>query len=132
LAGCAGSGCPAGFTPATVAELYFGIGQGAPKPTGKPSIVKLDAAQDATWLSFLDDTVTPLFPSGLTVLTAVGQWREAPDRIIREPVRVLRLVLPGTDRREAAGRVAPLVEIGKRQLRQTNVLVTLDASCTAL
>jgi len=118
--------------PATVAELYFGIGQGAPMPTGKAAIVEIDAARDADWMAFLEDTVTPLFPSGLTVLTAVGQWRDMSDRIVREPVRVLRLVLPGTDRPEAARRVVPLVEVGKRQLRQTSVLVTLDASCTAL
>ena len=35
----------------------------------------VEVVDDAAWVSFLEDTVTPRFPDGLTVLDAQGQWR---------------------------------------------------------
>lgn len=46
----------------------------------------------AEWDDFLNTTVTPLFPSGLTAFTATGQWREASGRIRSEPSRVVILI----------------------------------------
>jgi hypothetical protein len=43
------------------------------------------------WESFLAGTVTPAFPSGLTILEAKGQWREASGRVRAEPTRVVVL-----------------------------------------
>ncbi|MDQ0010058.1 hypothetical protein J2T07_002248 [Luteibacter jiangsuensis] len=48
-------------------ELYFGLG-----PAGGH-----DGVDEAAWRAFLDNEVTPRFPSGLTVIDAYGQWQGA-------------------------------------------------------
>ena len=62
-------------------ELYFGM----TKPDG--SIVS-----EEDWSDFLAKTVTPLFPDGLTVVNADGQWRGQDGKIVREPTKVLVIV----------------------------------------
>ncbi|HWA17173.1 MAG TPA: DUF3574 domain-containing protein [Gemmatimonadales bacterium] len=55
---------------------------------------------DSAWEAFLAESVTPAFPSGFTILSAVGQWREDSGHIVREPTRILVLLHPpsaGTD-----------------------------------
>ncbi|NII53035.1 DUF3574 domain-containing protein [Luteibacter sp. SG786] len=73
--------------PATAAgwvrtELYFGLGTA----DGKGGV------DEAGWRAFLDQEVTPRFPSGLTVVDAYGQWQgkgqSAPERL-RSKVVVL-------------------------------------------
>lgn len=73
--------------PATAAgwvrtELYFGLGAA----DGKGGV------DEAGWRAFLDQEVTPRFPSGLTVVDAYGQWQgkgqPAPERL-RSKVVVL-------------------------------------------
>jgi hypothetical protein len=44
------------------------------------------------WAAFLDQTVTPLFPKGLTWWRASGQWRLSSGALDREPSYVLRIV----------------------------------------
>jgi len=44
---------------------------------------------DADWQSFVDETVTPRFPEGFTVLDASGQWRESNGKISHERSRIL-------------------------------------------
>ncbi|MEP7324352.1 MAG: DUF3574 domain-containing protein [Gemmatimonadota bacterium] len=46
----------------------------------------------ADWDDFLANTVTPLFPTGLTAFTATGQWREASGQVRSEPSRVVILI----------------------------------------
>ena len=68
-------------TPARVMtrlELLFG----SAKPDGT-------TINDAEWQAFLDETVTPRFPDGLTVLRGAGQWRNRHGSIIKEEARVL-------------------------------------------
>ena len=65
LAGCASAPfapCGSGEQPATSDLLYFGTA----KPNGVVS------AQE--WAQFLERTVTPRFPQGLSVWPASGQW----------------------------------------------------------
>lgn len=114
LAGCATPppACPAGFAPATVAEAYFGVADGA------------------AWTAFLADTVTPAFPDGLTHQPAGGQWRQ--DGVIaREDSRVLVLVLPGASLAEAAARLAPVEAAWRDRARQNSVLRVLRPGCAA-
>jgi hypothetical protein len=61
-------------------RLFFGLGTS-------------DGAVSGTaWSRFLSEVVTPMFPDGLTVITAHGQWR-APgaDAITVEPSRVVEI-----------------------------------------
>lgn len=114
LAGCAAQppACPPGFAPATVAEAFFGVADGA------------------AWTAFLADTVTPAFPDGLTHLGAGGQWRQD-DVIAREDSRVLVLVLPGASLAEAAARLAPVEAAWRGRARQQSVLRVLRPGCAA-
>src|SRR5262245_45916260 len=45
------------------------------------------------WQGFLDDVVTPRFPSGLTVLEAAGQFQPSTGGIVAERSKVLLLVI---------------------------------------
>ena len=71
-------------------ELYFGMA----KPTG-------GQVSEAEWRAFVDETITPRFPAGLSVLSAEGQWRGADGAIVRESSRVL-VLLHAPDRATAA------------------------------
>lgn len=83
LSAC-GGGCPAGQSPATVAELLFG--------RSMPGGGRVSAAQ---WDAFLADTITPAFPDGLTVQDALGQWRDSTSgQPLREDAKRLLVVLP--------------------------------------
>ena len=63
-------------------ELFFG----SAKPDG--------AVTEEEFKAFLDDFVTPLFPDGLTVVKADGQFRGADGLTIKEDSYVLILLYP--------------------------------------
>jgi hypothetical protein len=71
-------------------EVYFGLS----KPGG-------GSVSTTEWQAFVDETVTPRFSSGLSVISADGQWREASGTIAHEPSRVLILLHPPTAATEA-------------------------------
>jgi hypothetical protein len=77
LAGCVSSGAW------SRSEMYFGLQRrdGTPIP-------------EEDWKSFIEQTVTPRFPAGLTVFDGAGQWRHADGRIAREPSKVLVILHP--------------------------------------
>src|SRR3569623_2101640 len=85
----AGAGCtsmrPAG--PAGEAwvrtELYFGL----TKPGGA-------LVTDAEWKAFLDSSVTPRFPDGLSVVQAQGRFRSQDQTLHEEPTGVLIILHP--------------------------------------
>lgn len=62
-------------------EVYFGLS----RPDG--SLIS-----DTEWQKFLDEAVTPKFPSGLSVVNVAGQWRNATGHIDHEQSRVLVLL----------------------------------------
>ena len=49
---------------------------------------------DEEFAAFMDEVVTPLFPAGLTLIDASGQYQSANGRRIEEPTKVLILVYP--------------------------------------
>ena len=53
-----------------------------------------EAVDDAAWAAFLEDTVTPRFPDGLTVLDAQGQWRGSEGMILKERSKLLIILAP--------------------------------------
>lgn len=77
LAGCVSSG------PWTRSEMYFGL----QRRDGTP-------VTEHEWKSFVEEVVTPRFPAGLTVFDGAGQWRNAANRIEREPSKVLVIFHP--------------------------------------
>ena len=48
---------------------------------------------DQAFAQFLAAEVTPRFPDGLTVIDARGQWRDGAGALVREPAKVVLLVL---------------------------------------
>ena len=85
--------CRPPLQPWTQVELYFG------RDLGGEAVVSEEAFRD-----FLAETVTPLFPDGLSVVDVAGQFRDSKGTIVREPTKLLILLVP-----DAAG-VAPDVE----------------------
>jgi hypothetical protein len=120
MAGCAAAppSCPAGASPATIAEAYFGRNVKTRAPV-----------TDTEWTRFMAEVVTPAFPDGLTVLDGAGQWRDAAGQISREDSKVLLLVLPGQDQAAAAARLAPVTAAWKARFAQESVLTIFRAGC---
>jgi hypothetical protein len=73
----------------------------------------------AEWDAFLDESVTPLFPAGLTVVDGSGQWRGGDGRIDREPAKILVIVRPGGADGEG---IAAIIAAYKTRFAQESVL----------
>lgn len=85
LAGCVSGGHW------TRSEIYFGL-------------QRRDGTRvtDQEWTSFVEQVVTPRFPSGLTIFDATGQWRNAANLVEREPSKVLVIFHPNSTSLHAA------------------------------
>jgi hypothetical protein len=120
LAGCATTGgpvCRSDEERRVSDTLYFG----AAKPGGM--------VEPAQWNQFLQETVTPRFPDGLTVWQASGQWRGANGQIVEEASRVLNLVHAGDETDER--KVEEISTEYKRRFQQEAVLRTRSAVCVS-
>ena len=53
-----------------------------------------DFVSEEEWTSFLDNYIIPQFPDGLTVVNAIGQWRDKSGKLIKERSKVVVLVYP--------------------------------------
>lgn len=89
-------------------NLYFGLSS----PNGPVSAEE--------WQGFVDHTVTPLFPDGLTVLPATGQWRRRDRPVQREESRVIQIVHP--DSPVADARINSICAVYKAWFKQESVL----------
>ena len=120
MAGCAAAPqpCPAGASPATIAEAYFGRNVKTRAPV-----------TEAEWARFMAEVVTPAFPDGLTVLDGAGQWRNAAGQISREDSKILLLVLPGQDQAAASARLQPVTAAWKARFAQDSVLTVFRQGC---
>lgn len=107
--------CPAGQQYAVQDTLYFGTA----KPNGSVSADE--------WKRFLEETVTPRFPQGLTTAQAAGQWRGADGAIVREATHVLQLVHLGEPAQDGA--VADIAAAYKSKFEQEAVLRVRSPVC---
>lgn len=112
----AANACEPGDIAMTRDTLYFG----RHRPDG-------DVVDDAQWRAFVDDTLTPRFPGGLTILSGTGQWRGGDGRIEREPSEVVSILHAG----DAAARRAidDIAAEYKRRFAQEAVLRQRDLTC---
>ena len=111
--------CPDAHKSQHVAELIFGR-----------SIGGSVGVSEEQWTQFVDDQITPRFPEGLTVFEAAGQWWDKANRkIIREPSKIVLIVLPGNP--EDSARLNDIVEAYKRSFGQQSVGVILRPACVA-
>ena len=97
--------------------LYFG--------TAKPDGV----VSSEDWARFLKNTVTPLFPHGLTSTTAAGQWLSADGEIVREDAHVLQILHPDDEATEKA--IREVIDTYKSQFRQEAVLRLRTHTCAS-
>jgi hypothetical protein len=85
---------------------------------------------NAAWGRFVDREITPRFPDGLTVVDAVGQWRDTrTKRVVREPSKLVTIVLKDA----AAGQplLDAVVAAYKRRFRQQAVAVIVRPACVS-
>ena len=82
---------------------------------------------DAEWQGFLDQVVTPRFPSGLTVVEATGQWKGQRGVVEQERAEIVTLLLGGDEAARHA--VAEIAAEYKRRFRQEAVLRERMPTC---
>jgi uncharacterized protein DUF3574 len=111
--------CRGGQKPSQVAELMFGR-----------KIGDRIAVSEGDWGRFVDREITPRFPDGLTVFNAAGQWRDkSSNKIVREPSKIVQIVLPGDDGEFA--RLNEIAEAYKARFKQQSVGVIVRPACVS-
>jgi uncharacterized protein DUF3574 len=111
--------CLGGQRPTQVAELMFGRNIG-----GRLGVNEVE------WSRFLDNEILSRFPKGLTVMNAAGEWRdEASKRIVREPSKVVQIVLPGEG--DDIARLNEIAAVYKRRFKQHSVVMIVRPACVS-
>ena len=111
--------CLGGQRPTQVAELMFGR-----------NIGNRIGVSEGDFGRFVDGEIMSRFPNGLTVFNAAGQWRvEASDKIVREPSKIVHIVLPG--RVDDLARLNEIVEAYKRRFKQQSVVIIVRPACVS-
>jgi len=117
-AGCASTStptCALHEQPVVLDSLYFG--------TAKPGGVV--TAEE--WAIFLDDSVLPEFPEGLTSWTAAGRWGNAAGLVEREVSYLLQLAHNGSREKDRA--VQRIVHRYKSKFQQEAVMRIRSQAC---
>ena len=109
--------CLGGQRPTQVAELMFGR-----------NIGRRIGVSEGDFGRFVDREIMSRFPNGLTVFNAAGQWREQA-RIVREPSKVVQIVLPGQVGDIA--RLNEIVEAYKTRFKQQSVVMIVRPACVS-
>ena len=88
-----------------------------------------EVVDDDAWAAFLEDSVTPRFPDGLTVLDGRGQWRNAEGVIERERSKVLVILAPPGD--DSMDLIDEVSEEYERRFGQESVLRVVSDTCVS-
>lgn len=122
LSGCASlapQGCAPGQQAMLSAELLFGR-----------KIGDRVGVSEAAFRRFVDEVVTPLFPEGLTVLDASGQYRDRErGTLIREPSKLV--LIAASDESANREKLSMIVEAYKRSFSQQSVGLILKPACAS-
>ena len=111
--------CLGGQRPGQMAELMFGR-----------NIGRRLAVNEADWSRFVDREIISRFPSGLTMFNAAGEWRDdATKKIMREPSKVVQIVLPG--QAEDIARLNEIVAAYKQRFKQQSVVMIVRPACVS-
>ncbi len=110
--------CPPGGRERLVAELLFGRNIG-----GRVGVT------ETAFRRFVDAEVTPRFPDGLTITDSRGQYRQADGRLVREPGKVILIVL-GDEARDLP-RLAEVASAYRRRFAQESVGIMTRRACVA-
>ena len=74
--------------------------------------------------TFVDRSITPRFPAGLTIFDANGQFQDSTGTVIEEPSKVVRLLLEDTVENELA--LDEIIDDYIQQFNQESVLLTVN------
>ena len=88
-----------------------------------------EVVDDAAWDVFLEDTVTPRFPDGLTVLDARGQWRDSEGKILKERSKLLVILAPPSD--DGMSLIDEISDEYERRFNQESVLRVIYDVCVS-
>ncbi|MFE9592292.1 DUF3574 domain-containing protein [Streptomyces sp. NPDC006294] len=97
--GRSASGTPAAVAARGDAYIETRLLFGTQRPEGGPDVT------DAQFMAFIDRSVTPEFPEGLTVQEGRGQWRDSNGVIERERSYELILLYPAAEARARDARI---------------------------
>ncbi|MFI9583062.1 DUF3574 domain-containing protein [Streptomyces sp. NPDC052236] len=92
-------------------RLFFGT----ERPEGGPDVT------DPQFMAFIDRSVTPSFPSGLTIQEGRGQWRDAGGVIERERSYELILLYPTGEARARDPQIERIREAYIKEYEQESV-----------
>ena len=89
----------------------------------------VEVADDTAWEAFLEDTVTPRFPDGLTVLDARGQWRGSEGLVQKERSKILVILAPPDN--DSVRLIDEISDEYKRRFSQESVLQAVTDACVS-
>ena len=110
--------CPRGLAPMRNIELILGR-----------NISGGGFVSDADWARFVDTEVTPRFPNGLSVFDAQGQWRGPDGVLVREPSKMILIVVK--DAKDDAAKVEAIRTAYKTRFKQQSVLLIEHRECVS-
>jgi hypothetical protein len=99
-------------TPFARTELFFG--------TARPD--DLPPVSEDEFRQFLDHEITPRFPDGLTLVTALGQFLHPNGVIVQERSLLLILLYPADTQKASSRKIERIRTAYKRQFQQESVL----------
>ena len=89
----------------------------------------VEVVDGAAWEAFLEDTVTPRFPDGLTVLDARGQWRGSEGLVQKERSKILVILVSPDD--DSVRLIDEISDEYKRRFSQESVLQAVTDACVS-
>ena len=89
----------------------------------------VEVVDGAAWEAFLEDTVTPRFPDGLTVLDARGQWRGSEGLVQKERSKILVILAPPDN--DSVRLIDEISDEYKRRFSQESVLQAVTDACVS-
>lgn len=92
-----------------ISKMYFGL-------NSENSVISNDEFN-----SFVDSTITPVFPEGLTIYRTSGQWKNYKGAIIKEPAAVVEII--HSDNPETQKLINVIIETYKTRYLQESVLL---------
>jgi len=86
---------------------------------------------EASWDDFVDETITPQFPDGLSILNAEGQWRseQCGNTIVHEESKQVRIIVPADA--AATEKIDAIVTAYRKRFKQESVMVVTRAACVS-
>jgi hypothetical protein len=110
--------CAEPFKAMLRAEIYFGRNIG-----GQVGV------SESQWAAFVRRELAPRFPDGLTAIDSKGQWRDPSGAIMREPSKVVIIVM--ADDVASRERLAAATAAYKQRFNQKSIGVVTQPVCAS-